>query len=389
MSDICRQLQAALARFGSAAPLQVEGTRVRMTPDAPAHDLKPLALRWEDLGAEEQQREVTILARRLTRVGRGSGASAPTHGRAALWPLVWAALAVGGAVVYWRSPYGPGGNRGLDVGAPDGSAGTLDSPPAVAESDEEREARLCRATRARVLRGATVSPLDVDGWVVEIDLARPTDERGWSRLGEFVSEAPAAIIWKGAPQLVAQGGENAGLQVHRESLAGRPEALERLSLTLSGSYVKPYFQENQRIEVVRLAQALAKSHGARHGGVYARCAAGRTHHLGSWFMGTTVPEAAASLLYFMGATAVPAHLPPGLLSGNPELPVEPAYALRSLSLAGESLDRSTLSHHLGPQDGAVAAKPGFASVHFPFVDSNRALRASRGLAAALELSGAP
>ena len=61
------------------------------------------------------------------------------------------------------------------------------------------------------------------------------------------------------------------------------------------------------------------------------------------------------------------------------------FAFERLSDATRKLDRSRSGEIVGPHGGMIGGAPGSSSLTFPFRDADRAARASRELARALEI----
>ena len=78
----------------------------------------------------------------------------------------------------------------------------------------------------------------------------------------------------------------------------------------------------------------------------------------------------------MGAHARPALLPHELLSTRQDVLLEPAFALDTLLERTRHLQRQEVASGIGMLDGMVAGPAAFTTLGFPFVDSDRALRAS-------------
>jgi hypothetical protein len=239
-----------------------------------------------------------------------------------------------------------------------------------------------------VLRGATVGPTDVEGWMVELTLIRAGGRTGWKPLDDFVDlglgNSQGRFVWQEAPDMVGLEGYTTRVEVTTTPLPATAPRFQRLTVAFHGGYVLPYFRERERIQLVRFARALAERQSAELGGLYALCESGTTHHLGSWFLGRSPGEATAALLYFMGAFADPPHLPREVLSTRGDVPLQPAHALVGLLAATEHLQKKDVASLIGNQDGMVASQAAYTSLRFPFVDSNRALRASRGIARVTE-----
>jgi serine/threonine-protein kinase len=329
----------------------------------------------------QKRDECNQLARTLSQRRRPAQATPPPRRERSFGLLVLAGLALAAGAAYLRLEgelSWPGRAATIEARASEGS-----EPRDPEAARRERARRVCDATRARVLRGATVGPTDVEGWVVELSLIREGSQV-WKSLDQFVDlsrgDDAGHISWSGAPELAAIEGYTTRVEVRSTALPGESTRFQRLDLSLHGSYVSPYFRERQRIRLVRFAHALAEFQQASLAGLYARCEGGTTHHLGSWFLGSSPGKAAASLLFFMGAYAEPAHLPRKVLTPRPDQDLAPAHALDQLIGATADLTRKDVAKMIGSQDGMVAGPETFTALQFPFVDSNRSLRASRGIA---------
>jgi hypothetical protein len=259
-------------------------------------------------------------------------------------------------------------------------------PEAYERARHERAVRVCEDTRARVVRGAVIGASDVEGWVVELVLLRPENAEAFAPSRDLAGAVEQTrFVWKQAPELsVLSPGkvEVADASLSAPGHAPRPG----LRLTFDGSYVSAYFREEERPPWIRAAAALANQIGATHGGLYARCAAGNAHHLGSWFLGPGPNGAAASLLYLMGTYADVPHVGRALLEPDGSSALDRGYALEKLVQATRSLDRSRLGVILSPHGGMIGGSAGSSYLTFPFRDADRAARASRDLARALGIA---
>jgi len=122
--------------------------------------------------------------------------------------------------------------------------------------------------------------------------------------------------------------------------------------------------------------------------LFARCEAGRTHHVGSWFRGRDDASASQALLYALGTYAEPPHLSSPFLRPVGGSEIDRSIALQNIKRAAARLDRPLLASVLGRQGGMVMGKAGSGvTITFPFRDGNRAARASRQLARVLGLNG--
>jgi hypothetical protein len=262
-------------------------------------------------------------------------------------------------------------------------------PEAYERARQERALRVCEETRARVVRGAVIGASDVEGWVVELVLLRPESAETFAPSRDLAGAVEQnRFVWKQAPELSAISPGR--VEVDDASLSA-PGQTPRpgLRLTFDGSYVTAYFREEERPPWISAATALAKQLRATHGGLYARCAAGNGHHLGSWFLGPGPDGAAASLLYFMGTYADVPHVGRALLEPDGSSELNRGYAFEQLANASRTLDRSRLGVILSPHGGMIGGSTGSSYLTFPFRDADRAARASRDLARTLGIAGAP
>jgi hypothetical protein len=157
--------------------------------------------------------------------------------------------------------------------------------------------------------------------------------------------------------------------------------LRGAAFVFSGRYAAPYFDDGERQEFVALARGITDALGGSYAGLYARCAAGTSHHLGSWFRGPNARGTVASLLYFMGTFADPADLRSALLVPPGASGIDSAFAFKNIVAATQSLKKARAVTLLGPEYGAIAGTDDQPStLTFPFRDSNRASRASHGIA---------
>lgn len=371
-------------RSGTAGSVLIDDWKISLVGNGEpvSLPLDGLDERWTQLAFEERERESAHLARALQRLRRPISPVAPRGRSRTFGLLVGAGLLLAAAVIYRKV------QAQLQLGAALDAA--RQSQLEITDPDRERErhaAQVCNATRARLARGGTVGPADTEGWVVELALVRETGA-DWPNLAPFLSLAEGSttgnVSWDGTPELARLSGHDTRVEV-RDALwpATMPQYRER-RLTFFGSYVAPYFREREQIQLIRLGHALAERHKATLGALYARCADGDEHHMGSWFVGTSPGAAAASLLFFMGAYASPPQLPQDLLSSRKEQPFEPEFALTNLLAAAQRLKKPELIAKLGPQDGTVAGSGDSITLAFPFVQSDRALLASRALTSLVE-----
>jgi hypothetical protein len=384
LPEIQRSVEAKLVRYGAVGKVVIDGLgqTISLLGVGPpvTRPIGTLVVRWKEIAFEERERECSHVARSLIRerrpVSPPSSAKLPSFAL-----LVLAGLLLAGTVVY----------RKVRLYLAESSAAEREAAALVIDPDAERlahAAQVCNSTRARLSRGGTVSPADTEGWVVELALVRAASEAAWPPLTSFLalSEGAASgrISWAGAPELARLEGHDTTVEVHDTLWPEASPQFKQRTLTFSGAYILPYFREREQIQLVRLAHALAENHAVTVAGLYARCADGGEHHMGSWFVGSSPGAAAASVLFFMGAYAQPAQLPREVLSARADRPLEPAFALSNLLAATQRLKKQDLASWIGPQDGTVAGAGSFNTIAFPFVASDRALISSRALAKLFE-----
>jgi hypothetical protein len=383
--EVQELVQAALARHGTAGSVRIEGQLASLVGNGPlvTEPIEHLLGQWENLPFEERQRQSGNIARALARK-RFREPPPPTRQTSApIGVIVALALVLGAGAYYLKASRGGPAPAEAQATA---AAGALGASDAEAER-AERADRVCNSTRTRLARGATVNPSDAEGWVVELSLVRSADAGSWPALEPLVRAAsasePAQIVWEGLIPATARDSVTRVVMVDELLPEHVPQYRSR-SLTLFGQYVLPYFRERERIKLVRFAHALAEAQRAELGALYARCEASTARHMGSWFLGHSPGAAAASLLYFLGAHADPPQLPAGILSSQAAVAFEPAFALSSLIDKTRGLKKQDVAGLIGAQDGMVAGPTNFTTLGFPFVESDRALRASLSMASRLD-----
>ncbi|MCA9597419.1 MAG: hypothetical protein KC776_29095 [Myxococcales bacterium] len=384
----------AVARFGAAGEVRIVADQIYLEGYGPPTSaaLGGLDAHWDGLAPEVRQRRTTALARELVQKRRAS--LPPTARRSFklpgfVAPLVILALA-GVALWFARAWLLPQrGNPTPTTTTPTPNPVASVGADAYEAERRARAERVCQATRSRVMRGATVGPTDVEGWVVELVLLRDGSSGDLTfdpGLGPFVARRPGALsgrfVWPAAEDISGAEGPSTLVTVADASLPNPQQPKHRgVSLTFSGRYVAPYFKDEGRKSFVRVAAALAERLGATHGALYARCAESSTHHLGAWFLGPGPGGAAASLVYWMGAFADPPQLRAALIRHDGVVSPEASGTLGQLEDAAKDLTKPRVAKLIGSDGGMIGGHPdGPHAITFPFKDGNRAARASRELA---------
>jgi serine/threonine-protein kinase len=389
--EVASMANEALARFGMAGQIEISGPDVVLFGNGPtvSVELGPLLDQWDSLPSDLRKRKASDLARQLVTKRRSllqaAGSGRRDSSLVKLLPLAILALGAAAAIAAYRI-LGPGRIKA--------QAARTSSAVAATESYElERQARarrVCDATRARVVRGATVGPTDVEGWVVELALLRRGDTPplvGDPAFASFVAVEPGKSegrwIHAGTPELKARSGPETSVRIADSSLpSGAGVAWRGVVLTFGGRYVTPFFEDGSRMEFVTAASALSDALGAVYGALYARCGHGTSHHLGAWFRGPNPGGAAAAVIYFMGTYADTLHVSPAVLGAASAAPsVERGLALEAIAKSVTSLAHHDVRTLIGTEGGAIAGRPqGPTTLTFGFRDGNRASRASHALA---------
>lgn len=392
LPEIQRSVEAKLVRYAAIGKVVIDGLGQTISLTGSGNPvtlpLGALVVRWRELSFEERERESAHLARSLLRQRRAATAVPERAGRRA--PLL--PIAVGGGLLLAAAAL----YHKIDaVLAERAAAAALVNAPETTDPDAERRAhaaQVCHATRARLSHGGTVGPADTEGWVVELGMVSSANAPAWPSLASFVALTPGTqsgrINWRGSPELAKLDGYDTRVEVRDSSFPESSPQYRQRTLTFHGAYVLPYFREREQILMVRFAHALVETHAVMVAGLYARCAERDEHHMGSWFVGPSPGAAAASLLFFMGAHAQPTQLPREVLSSRQDSELEPEFALTNILGATQKVKKAELVALLGPQDGTVAGSGSAATIAFPFVESDRALVASRSLARLLEPAAA-
>jgi hypothetical protein len=387
-------LSEALGRFGVAGTIRVSVTGAVLSGNGPpvTVDVGDALVQWPGLTEAQKQKRANDLARRLSNDRRvmasATGEKKPFSLPSFLAPAaiaVLAALAIGGTYRFYQSW----------LASHDASR-----RPVVADYDAyekerlARASRVCAATRTRVMRGAVIGPADAEGWVVELTVLRepgkPSLVNDPALASFFTLDADAAkhtalVHASVAPVLTSLEGPDTKATFAESNVPplGAPD-VRGLQIVFGGRYAVPFFTDNQRAEYVNLARSITDALGAEYAALYARCADGTAHHVGSWFRGPNPGGALAALLYFMGTFGEPADVRQALLLPPGAGSVDRAFAFKNVSAATEGVNKTRAVTLVSPELGALSGTDGqLSTLTFPFRDSNRASRASRGVARAL------
>jgi hypothetical protein len=250
----------------------------------------------------------------------------------------------------------------------------------------------CGQTQGRITRGANIGPADVEGWAIELVLLRRggsgdlTSSPAFARFVERkLGATSGVVIWTGSKSLAAAKRFDAQVEI-RDLPSFGENHLNGIRLLFSGPYVVPYFNDQERVDYFMLADAMSEALQITDGALFAHCADGDTHQIGSWFLGDTPGAAVGSVIYFMAAFSAAPLLKPEIL-GSAADPLRRERAFNAISDAASSLDRSAAATLIGTELGMISGRPNQPTrITFPFRDANRATRASLSAARALKLA---
>jgi len=371
--EIERAITSALSRRGIAGKLSLSAGVAELSDTG----TKPVSVelgwveQWHVLPPDLQDRRVESAAKELKiAVDRARGKivlPSIDAGAFARKAMIAAALAAGVAIVGWWLH-----GSGFFGSSSETDDGAASSKPIDLGPDDERLARACEAGRKRLAAGASMG-VDIEGWVVELWLARAADE------GELMPDPTLRGAVRDGAKLVA--GKTAKATLVRGEGAG-PLGMQSAVLRLVGDYVTAFFAQSRRPSLERWAGELALSAGVDHAALYARCAHLKTHDAGAWYFGRDHVVASVSLLYGAGAFATPPAFDRAAFE-------EGGGLLQALSTRLSKLDGDELSGAMRAQGGrfeamAVSKGGGDAGIvsvlRFPFGGPTRPLRASRSLA---------
>jgi serine/threonine-protein kinase len=381
----------ALARFGAPGTTRVEGTYLVLAgPNGVQRTgLGTLQNQWRTLSDEARRRRLGEMVRRL--LGQRAPVTLrPERSGVPSWAyaLVGLAAAVGGLTFALRStPTAP------DVVRRRSEASGSETRQA-AEDRHARAARVCETTRTNVLRGATVGPTDLEGWVVDALVLKQggselLDQHPALALYLKTPTAPegSPFVWKEEPELAQLDGSDTRVVVRRELIEGASaERTPGVRLTFEGRLAEHYFDPEKRRAFFHIMSSLTDALGGTHAGLFARCAGGATHHVGVWFRGPTPGDAAASLVYLLGTYAEPPHLVEAFLHGPTATEIDRSIAFGNIRAAESKLSQRDVASLVGRSGGMISGPAnGPFVITFPFTDGNRGSRASRDLARATSI----
>ena len=394
--ELARRLEETLARFGIAGSIAIATDMATLHGNGPtvSAELGTLVGDWATLAEDARARRVMEVARRLSSERRAVAAldssrrrGIPSWARPAVAGVAAVAAALVGARYYELHAAGEAKLAR--------TAATRTDPDQVERV--ARAARVCQATRSRVMRGASIGPSDAEGWVVELWVLRPPDQPEVTTdpaLGELVRAGTGTdrgrVVWKGAPSLTAIDSEGSSVAVTDAALpSSGPPVYRGARVTLSGRFAPLYFDETTRRDYHRFARAVADAIGARYAALYARCDGNDAHHIGSWFRGPSPGGAVTSLLFFMGAFGEHPELRAPLLVEPVSGKMDAGYAFQNVSNVAGALKKARVMTMLGPELGMIAGVDGQSSIiTFPFRDANRASRATLTIARELGIDDA-
>lgn len=397
VTELSRRVEEQLGRYGVAGRIETAGFTLVLIGHGPRVliDVRAEAERFTLATDLERRQMVERIARELSTRRRASVAPARNKTQ---W-LEWGRLILGAGVIgagifgAWQW-FGKPAQRALTIA--ESSRGKSEVDPTNAQSsvttiarqhanpNESPEER-CKTVRMRVSTGGSVSPLDADGWVVELSLlssgAEPFAEltalKNYFR--PVAGSSAYRVAWTEEPTLSQLESASTLVQWVKEPLVSvLPQTRSGLRIVFTGQYVPFYFDSLSRQSFLRLASALYEATFSNYGALYARCAAERTHHLGSWFRGSDWGKVSTSLVAAMGLYA---EVPQLVGVGFTEDPLEQRRAMSKFFESAKRFDRERVKLLLSDDGGMIAASPGkWATYSFPFTDGNRATRTSARLA---------
>lgn len=378
-----------LGRFGVAGRVKIEGQLAWLIGHGPTVDVR--LTENDALAAQQGPSELNVVAERIAgelararrrAVGKVGGSNNWIAGLKLMLGMATLA-AVAGAAFYYLTPrrnsnityrHTPG--KGQSVRR--GSTAPLDVDAAA--SDQH-----CTEVFNRIQRGGSVTPLDIDGWVVELSLVSNADTLtpDLPVLNDYFERRSNNIErqtkWANSPQLDHANPALAGVLVSKEPLVTAiPGGRSGIVIAWRGQYVATYFSQTDRQEYVRLAHSLYVETGAQYGALHARCVHSPSRSLGAWYRGPNVSGALSFLAAHMELFADNSSIPGSAGARGPEDLRKP---LEELWIRLKAADRRKATYLLATAGGSVSERPGqFATLEFPFSPGNRAALAAHNIA---------
>ncbi len=178
-------------------------------------------------------------------------------------------------------------------------------PPPPDETEVGRSDRLdraCDAARDAVYKGTSFGSLPLEGWAVELWLARK-DGQALARHPAVAGLAPGGKIAASVDPELAKIRDG-----HVEISDGFPAGAREpgwaaATVVFHEGYARAFFSEQNHTRFLTLADRLAGDTGADLAAVYARCAHLPTHDIGAWFHASDGAGVGAVLVYQMGMFA--------------------------------------------------------------------------------------
>ncbi len=394
LADLIRRVEDQLGRFGIAGRVELDGTTLRLTGHGRSVVITFMEVEsFPAASAAQQARMLDWIVREFARVRRAENQSTASRSHWLEWlrPALTLALLAVAIALAWKWLGAPA--RDAVVTLHGGHSPLASVPSMVAKGNAPstqapvNAADSCQRVQSRIATGGSVSVLDVDGWVVELMLlARdPTFAPTSPKLDAFFakSDDPSAIrhlAWPEDEELSALDSPDSFIIVSKEPLVDVISGTKAgMRIVWSGKYVTKYFDEPGRLRMQRLAAAIYEATGASHAALYARCAVGATHQIGSWFRSNDLSGAVLSMLAAMGLYAEVAHVE----GADPRTAstIEQRRIWDGIIERAARLDKQRIALGLSETGGMLAARPGhWQTITFPFQDANRATRASLGMA---------
>ncbi len=265
-----------------------------------------------------------------------------------------------------------------------GEVAETESGGETAGEELARARRSCEAARKQLYGGAAL-PSAVDGWVVELWLARSASKGALAddpTLAALVSHERLAPGSGHALDTLEPGSASAKLVPGK----GRAElGASTVVVRLTGGYVQAFLSPEGRATLERLAAKVADETQADHAALYGKCAHLEPHDIGAWYGGRGLGSVVAALMYSAGSFAEPPVFEAKTIAGDSGL--LPALAERSANkLKRDELDK-LLAGLGGKLDGDEAAEGVLLRLRFPVGGPRKAHGATKLLTKALDLGG--